>query len=251
MKSVLDKERAIPILKDIFSRTNHDDGHGLEHALIVHNHSIQACFHTTLSRHQRHMVEVASLIHDIGDHKFIKRDKIGVYEREFLDRYFGPGDDDTKHQILFMIDAVSCSKWGDQLLEYKGEQLPWMHIPRYCDRLEAMGEVGLERAIIYSKLKGRPLYSERTKRCYNLDELERVAPKSRYVKYVESGGKPVEDNTTIDHLYDKVIHLNVPSWMDNEYIISECKSRISYIKGWIIGAWTSLKENGTVSFECK
>lgn len=228
------------ILSEIFKITNPDDGHGLEHALAVHQHALKA-----IKSHPEHLegkvllsIELASLLHDVGDHKFVRDVKEGYWEEYFFLKYFKLDTIDSMNEIyelvMTMINLVSCSRSGDL---YNGNET-WLYIPRYCDRLESIGEIGVQRTLIYSKYTNRPMYDDTTKMVFNLKELKEVATNDRYQKYI-STGKPVYSNTTIDHFYDKILHINIPQWMENKYLIETAKLRQSFVIGWLLGFWVS------------
>ena len=77
-------------------------------------------------------------------------------------------------------------------------------LPRYADRLEAIGEVGIERCYIYTIYVNRPLYLETTPRATTREELNHIVTTDRYKDYLD---KKVAENTLISHIYDKVLHI--------------------------------------------
>jgi uncharacterized protein len=229
------------ILEDIFTTTKPDDGHGMLHALIVHSHAINAIREhpEKISEDEALSIELAALLHDVGDVKFVDNVEHGHWERYFFDRYFVVGrTHEIFYMVMYMISIVSCSKFGDQYVGGK----TWNYIPRYSDRLESIGVTGLQRAIIYSNHKGRSMYDENTNRATTLDELHEIAGRDRYEKYVESGGKPTTSDTTINHLYDKPLHINIPYWMKNTYLERKFTSRRSFLEEWILAFWSSMDE---------
>lgn len=233
-----------PILKDIFSKTHPDDGHGLEHALTVMKHGKKAlkCWETRLSYDMITDVLIACLIHDVGDSKFSKEPP-GTWECYFLmnlwkkTEFLGVYEEYVKHRdnILLMVDLVSCSKWGDRQKEGLS---PEYYIPRYADRLEATGPIGVQRATIYAKSLGRSLYDAKTPRVYSIEEIDRVATPERYQKYCNG---ELKSATTIDHFYDKCLHIKIPKWFTNTYLSGQMLIRRSYLMGWIIGHWVALE----------
>ncbi len=124
-------------------------------------------------------VFVASLLHDLDDPKYFPAHKEP-------NRYITVAGDGTvpnpnySHANVFkiiksataygtcsryvdnvekMIDLVSFSKNGvSDSTGGDAEIDPLMLIPRYCDRLEAIGKIGIRRCLQVSKSFGNPLY---------------------------------------------------------------------------------------------
>jgi len=119
-----------------------------------------------------------------------------------------------------MIDLVSSSKNKDSTFT---EADYWMLIPRWSDRLEAVGWIGIVRCWDYCKSKGSPLWTENTLKAKDYSDLyERVAPPERYIDY---NGK---SSSFMDHIYDKLLHLGAET--GNKYIDLEMKKRIPIMK---------------------
>ena len=76
-----------------------------------------------------------------------------------------------------------------------------MLFPRYADRLEAIGLIGVERTLEYTLKKGQPLFLEETAKGKTVDELNEIATKERYDSYVS------KSVSMFDHFYDKLLHL--------------------------------------------
>lgn len=240
---------SIPILKDIFERTQPDDGHGLEHALTVLNHGKEALkvVRMNMGKKRAREILIACLIHDVGDSKFSK-EPVGYWERYCLRKLFEETsvlDYIKEHKgydysimvdnVLQMINLVSCSKWGDK----RDGHLPsYWYIPRYADRLEAVGPIGVERAVIYAQRLKRPLHNDSTPRAYSQKGLNDIATPLRYEEYTTGKRKSL---TTLDHFYDKCLHIDVPEWMDNSYLSEQMERRKIYMIGWIIGYWLGVE----------
>jgi len=233
---------------DICKKAGVDDSHGLHHALIVLCNAEKALnVSRGFTEKQKILVRLASLLHDIDDHKYfgnsssepisdmpsessedditefpaLKNAKIVL--RECGDIYeLTPTD---KRNILRMIDLVSASKYGDIIPEDCTDNL-WMLYPRYADRLEAIGLIGLERTFEYTVHKKSPLFLGETARASTLEELHEIASPDRMAEYIRSGGK---SKTMMDHFYDKLLHLgNFP--VENEYFKRMCDERIEPLK---------------------
>lgn len=203
--------------------TKFDAGHQISHSLIVAGHAYSSLKDfPELTSAQKDSILVAALLHDFNDHKFIpKSEQVDLYN--LLSDHF---NEETIKNIVEMIDLISCSKNGDTEITPS-----WMAVPRYADRLEAMGAIGLSRAIFYSKHTGRPFINADTPRVYNEEELDKVASKEKYIEYTQ--GKR-NSPSTIDHLYDKVLHLDVPDWLGSETLKGIANERKIWLKQYII-----------------
>ena len=111
--------------------------------------------------------------------------------------------------VIKIIDLVSYSKNKNSVVKPE-----WHLIVRLCDRLEAMGEIGIVRCWQYTKHKKRPLYLPSTPRVTNLYDLQKV---------VENRDEYDQSDSMIDHFYDKILLLNVES--NNPYIKNEANVR--------------------------
>jgi uncharacterized protein len=187
---------AIEKTKELFEKSGVDAGHGIDHSLIVMNHASNALKQFAhLSELEKNSVLLAALLHDVDDGKFF--DHLGYENAEKILQQYPLESALT----LKMISLVSCSKNGNT--QYNGPI--WILIPRWADRLEAMGKIGIERCEIYNSHIGRPKYLPNTERVKNINELEQVATLERFEKY--QNGKSSE--SMIDHFYDKLLHLRI------------------------------------------
>ena len=102
-----------------------------------------------------------------------------------------------------------------------------------CDRLEAIGEIGILRVWSYSKYKNRPLFLPSTPRVKTEKELYEVASSKRFKNYL----LVKKSDTMIDHFYDKLLHIcseDVISEIDNPYLRSEMQKRRKIIINFIL-----------------
>lgn len=214
-----------------------DPGHEVGHVLNVFVHGMMALHELTTSEpskeldakwiklyedcrylpnHLMHysqlIVGVACLLHESGDDKFKSYDDNRTsYDRRYaaITESLNEMPEDMKTQeivetISKMIDYCSASKWGDTYPE--GTYLIHL-IPRFADRAEATGIIGIVRTMLYgfSVMKTQPLINENDRFPTTYEELKKLAPYESYLKYVESKGK---SNSAWEHLMDKIIHLN-------------------------------------------
>jgi uncharacterized protein len=144
--------------------------HGLNHAESVMNNAFYAleAQDYTLTDEEKDSVLLAALLHDADDRKFFPNN----HNYENLRNILEDKSEEFINQVISMVDLVSSSKNGDFIPEYiKNKE--WMLIPRYADRLEAIGVIGIERCYIYGKVKNpvAKLYLDET---LNLDSLLHV-----------------------------------------------------------------------------
>jgi uncharacterized protein len=175
--------------------------HGIDHAIKVCDHARNALKYIDrlLSDTEYDAVSLAALLHDADDPKLFPEHK----NYENLRYVLRNSDKSFVDLVIKMVELVSASKNGDSIPnDVVGKE--WMLIPRYADRLEAIGLIGIERCWTYNKGIGAPLFLTDTMRASDEKDLwENIASKKRYESYT---GKSV---SMIDHFYDKLLHLAV------------------------------------------
>lgn len=235
------------------------ESHGLSHAMVVHGHAVQAIacsafppLSTTTATTTTAMmeIEVAALLHDVDDRKYFpKQDKENNTKQEWTmtnkvttmntsenfqsnkaneEALFNakqicrkadiPIESVTR--ILTMIKWVGCSENGNSVpTEVATTGLYHWLIPRWADRLEAVGSIGVVRCYQYTLEHDRPLWSDVSPRATTEEEVYRLATPDRFEAYVFStrGGT---SNDMISHYYDKLLHIARPSpdIVRNEYL---------------------------------
>lgn len=222
-------ERVQVILRDC------DASHNADHAYAVWSHAHQALkvYRGELSREQQDAIELAALLHDVDDRKIFPGHNDFEHARTILREIGWTGDHNL---VIEMIDLVACSKNGN-----RSHQHPWMLYPRYADRLEAIGEIGIERCMQYTLAVGRPLHCESTLRCSNHDQLEGIIV-GRFEEYLE---RKVSDSF-IDHCYDKLLHIGTEEAFapvaDNEYLMSVRQTRHQIIEEYVLQYWKEQRQ---------
>ncbi len=238
------------------------DSHGLEHAHAVHQHAVRAILSlredgvprsvssdnensgnnmiVSLSEKVASEIQLAALLHDVDDYKY----------SSFTIMY--SGDDNDSHTpypnamsilskvlrecedrpeidielVLFMIDLVSCSQNGNDVpIEIQNTSSNYQHhllIPRWSDRLEAIGRPGVIRCYQYTLEKGRPLWGEGDPKPKTETEVWDHATPDRFKQYLTRGKCKQEtkaknssdvtsnEDTMIAHYYDKLLHIARP-----------------------------------------
>ena len=191
-------EKIVPPLKKLFEDHKVGKDHDISHALLVMNN----CKNAILESKEKYSIEntqnmlLASILHDADDHKLFstknndnlkKIMKIAGYSKE------------TIMKVVEMVELVSSSKNGDRLPKNKKDY--YKVIPRYSDRLEAIGMIGIARTFSYTIHKNQKLYCYDSPRPETIDEINMVATIERYNEYKGNS------KSMIDHFYDKLIRV--------------------------------------------
>jgi uncharacterized protein len=202
-----------------------DESHGLHHGLIVLCNVSKALEEVNnslgMNKREKILVKLAALLHDIDDHKYFPDNHKFENAREILNtpeiKEIDNLTENDISSILLMIYLVSSSTHGDTMPVGLPE---WYFYPRYADRLEALGIIGIERTLEYTIKKGQPIFKTSTKRGLSKENLyENIATEERYKTYSQSV-------SMMDHFYDKLLRLgNYP--ISNKYFEKECELRIS------------------------
>ncbi|ANB50270.1 hypothetical protein [Powai lake megavirus] len=203
-------------------------GHGLDHFLAVRDHAINSLKFEQLTNDKNLQVILAAYLHDVDDNKIFPNSVDYQNARTILDNVFQIFDyftlnfdlsyDEFKTNIIQLISLVSCSKNGDDEPPEK-----WMAIPRDADRLEAIGEIGIQRCLEYTNHIGLPYYLADTPRAKNITDINLFANTERFNNY-KSGKKSI---SMIDHYYDKLLHIGKSDCLrsQNKYILQEAEKR--------------------------
>jgi uncharacterized protein len=202
-----------------------DQSHGLAHALMVLCHvenAIQAYnnIHSSdpIPEEDTIKVKLAALLHDVDDSKYFPENMNYENARLILS---GLLPEQNINDVIQLIGWVSASKNGDNIPEECIDK-PWLLYPRYADRLEALGIIGLERTLDYTLHKGQPLYIPEdsvAKPTYTIDDIYRE--KATLERYQNYKGK---SKSMMDHFYDKLLLLGKYP-IRNSYFDSECEIR--------------------------
>jgi uncharacterized protein len=203
--------------------------------------------HRPLSQDEALEIEAAALLHDVDDEKYFPKpaaliENRGTIEtkdeherREHYALLYPNAVElmkearipESSHEtILFMIDAVSCSKNGNSVPKRVDSQRGsgdknnnqnhndnyHLLIPRWSDRIEAVGARGVWRCYQYNQEKKRPLdLPGVTPRPQSIEELwsEHVVPE-RFEAYMVAEDGKTEDPSMLGHYYDKLFHVACP-----------------------------------------
>ena len=141
----------IDSIAQITRRTMVDQGagHGWDHIERVRRHAL------TLHEHEggdHALIEIASLLHDVGDAKFNNGvEKSGLLTREILSEYDIPSS--FVERVVHIVDNLSFRKRDTaEPLSHEGK------IVQDADRLDALGAIGIIRTVEYGQFKSQPFF---------------------------------------------------------------------------------------------
>lgn len=223
--------------KELVDSCVDEEGHDFSHVCAVTSNAQRMILHSplTLTATQKEAILLASILHDVDDPKLFPGHECQENARIILDSHLEPYEQEQKNLVLFMIDIVSASKNGNH---NHGIDLDteWMLYPRYADRLEGIGRVGIKRAKLYSLHTGRPMYTDLTKRATTEEELWEIATPERFLDYINK--RKCHPYTHIDHFYDKVLHIGKPEVFEgvckNSYVLEEAAKRHREVVDYIL-----------------
>eukprot|EP00009_Paramoeba_aestuarina_P001059 CAMPEP_0201516248 /NCGR_PEP_ID=MMETSP0161_2-20130828/7621_1 /ASSEMBLY_ACC=CAM_ASM_000251 /TAXON_ID=180227 /ORGANISM="Neoparamoeba aestuarina, Strain SoJaBio B1-5/56/2" /LENGTH=264 /DNA_ID=CAMNT_0047913311 /DNA_START=62 /DNA_END=857 /DNA_ORIENTATION=- len=209
-------EATIVELKNFYNNnTQIKESHGISHAMAVYHHAFEACrcCSPPLEEDVRMEILVAALLHDIDDKKYFpdhedsnKPDLFYSNSKKIMEKVGVPKPSQTA--ILEMIGWVGCSKHGNSVpLKVQETEHYYLLIPRWSDRLEAVGPIGVIRCYQYNSEHNQPLSSSSSPRAVTEKEVWELATSDRFERYQQRGGK---SDDMISHYYDKLLHVASP-----------------------------------------
>nr|QBK90962.1 MAG: metal dependent phosphohydrolase [Pithovirus LCPAC201] len=164
----------------------YDNSHDFNHLLRVERISLKIAKGENYQG-DLEFLRIAVFLHDVGDHKYTGNDTDGPkMVRSFLESINYP--EDKIKRVCFIHQEISFTNELGKSVENDLE----LNIIRDADRLDAMGVMGIIRAITYGAIKGRPFYLEGTKYRKELD-------KETYQKETEA--------CTVHHFHEKLLRL--------------------------------------------
>jgi uncharacterized protein len=112
---------------------------------------------------------------------------------------------DSIPNILYMISLVGCTENGNRI---PAGIEPFLLIPRWADRLEAVGKVGVVRCYLYNRERNLPLISpQHSPRPTSVGEVWAHATPERFEAYQSRDHSSAD---MISHYYDKLLHVARP-----------------------------------------
>jgi uncharacterized protein len=195
-----------------------DESHGWEHVYAVYQHAVRAvsCHQPALTERQALQVRIAALLHDADDHKYFPDsfdEQSGQNQcdnaRLVMNRAGIVDQPDVIKGVMEMIRLVSCSTNGNTVPHHiaNNEDQYYKLIPRWADRLEAVGTRGVVRCYLYAQEVGDPLYSDETPRPQSIEEVWQHASPDRFEDYQARGGGSID---MLSHYYNCLLHIAHP-----------------------------------------
>jgi uncharacterized protein len=200
------------------------ESHGLVHVMAVYSHACKAVevHRPRLSSCQAMEIQVAAMLHDVDDPKYFSLNPMDPYPNAAIIMAAARVPESSRRIILEMISFVSASVNGNQVPDFiknsgDGDDLYHLLIPRWSDRLEAVGAIGVVRCYQYNQENDRPLWGETSPRAKTVNEMWAMALPERFEKYMST--EPTADDM-ISHYYDKLLHVArpPPEIVRNEYL---------------------------------
>jgi uncharacterized protein len=198
------------------------ESHGIVHVMAVTRHAGKAVevHRPPLSSRKAMEIQVAALLHDVDDSKYFSLNPMDPYPNAAKIMTAARVPEASRPIILEMISLVSASVNGNRVPDFiknGHEDLYHLLIPRWSDRLEAVGAIGVVRCYQYNQEKDRPLSSETSPRPQTVEEMWALALPERFERYMST--EPTADDM-ISHYYDKLLHVArpPPDIVRNQYL---------------------------------
>ena len=159
-------------------------GHDWWHIYRVRNNARLIC---QTEKADRFVVEMAVMLHDVGDRKVVNKDEDDFTIAEnFLKKQKVPPQ--ISEQIMYIIKHMSFGKSFDNQRYNTSIEF---QVVQDADRLDAIGAIGIARAFTFGGNKGRPLY----------DPTQKARKVRSYADYKKL------DTSTLHHFYEKLLLL--------------------------------------------
>lgn len=148
------KEKELIKITEKFAKEklkNADPGHDFFHIQRVINNA------KLINKEERanwQIIELAILLHDVGDRKIINQenDNYLIAKNFLLARKLNIK---TINDIMFIIENMSFSKTLNSKIKNASKEL---HVVQDADRMDAIGAIGIARAFVFGGNRNRPMY---------------------------------------------------------------------------------------------
>lgn len=167
----------------------HDQGHGYEHAEKVTQWVVKIVSDESNDQIEYDILLTSAMLHDVCDYKFESNLSVEKLQ-EFVSSLLGH---EKSLRVMDIINNVSYSKQVKgkcKQLDLKDQH--YLDVVRDADRLEALGQTGLERCIEYTKFSGGKVPEDVIKHCH--EKLLRLLPEGFIkTKKARKWAKPLHD----------------------------------------------------------
>ncbi|KAJ4961345.1 hypothetical protein NE237_021255 [Protea cynaroides] len=167
-----------------------DASHDAAHAFRVRDLALSLANEEGLSSSPEAMevVELAALLHDIGDYKYVRNPSEEVIVEKFLEQ---EGMDEKRRKKILMI--IKRMGFKEELVGHGIDKyFPEFGVVQDADRLDAIGAIGIARCFTFGGSRNRVLHDPAVKPRLDLS-------KDQYMKKGEQ--------TTINHFHEKLLKL--------------------------------------------
>lgn len=204
--------------------------HGLSHAMDVFHHAARAveCL-SQISKEKSRDILIAAVLHDVDDRKYFPDQVHGECQnaKAIMERIQLPHEEQT--MVIRMIGWVSGSYNGNTVPEMVQRTGQYQYlIPRWADRIEAMGKAGVVRCYDFSVESGQPLWTSDSPRALTEDQVWQLAHPGRFQHYQETHR---QSQDMISHYYDKLLHTAYPpkESIRNSYLEGQMHAGATYL----------------------
>jgi len=158
----------------------------------------------------RLVLELASLLHDVGDRKVIAQDEDNpeIAHRFLQQMRVGAT---TIHAVLYVITNMSYSKSLERHTPMSEEPIE-LQIGQDADRLDALGAIGIGRAFAFGGSRGRPLHDPTI-------APQEFASRDEYIR---------SQSTTLNHFHEKLFKFQ--GTFNTEYAEHLAAGRIAFMR---------------------
>ncbi len=149
-----------------------DDSHNHVHAMKV-THLAHTIMKSLRNDYDERLLTYIAMLHDVCDHKYPE----SISKQELSNFIITNLSAENEPIIMKIIDNISFSKEDKGLTEILPEQYSdYLIAVSDADKLEALGEVGLERCIEFTKSRGGIIPNDVVKHCN--EKLLRLLPEN-------------------------------------------------------------------------
>jgi uncharacterized protein len=214
-------DKAKALLEELLVQHKIDESHGFGHALRVLTHAERAIRAAPfeLSTIRCLAVRLAALLHDADDRKYFPGGPEAGYAnaRQIAEMAGAPAE--VIVDSIYMISLVSTSSNGNAI-PCRAVVEPELLWPRWADRLEAVGEMGVLRCWQYANEISQPLFDNETPKPTCVEDVWTEVTPEKLDAYKS---KVRTSRTMLDHYYSVLLSVARPPShaLQNPYLEAE------------------------------